>query len=53
MVEQQAFTREHVVHRLQELAITAGLHHGAWNGHSFRRGAATWAAEVGISETEI
>ena len=26
-----------------------------WNGHSFRslRGAATWAAQVGITETEI
>ena len=24
-----------------------------WNGHSFRRGTATWAAQVGISETEI
>ena len=31
----------------------AGLGSGCWNGHSFRRGAATWAAEVGISETEI
>jgi len=50
---QQAFTREHVVARLQELAIIAGLGQGNWNGHSFRRGAATWAAEVGISENEI
>jgi len=24
-----------------------------WNGHSFRRGAATWAAQVGMAETEI
>ena len=37
----------------RQLAMTAGLSHGRWNGHSFRRGAATWAADVGISETEI
>jgi len=50
---QQAFTREYVVLKLQQLALTAGLGQGTWNGHSFRRGAATWAAEVGISESEI
>jgi len=50
---QQAFTREHVVQKLQELAITAGLGRGSWSGHSFRRGAATWAAEIGITENEI
>src|SRR5207302_9569723 len=51
--EQHAFTREHVVQRLQGLALRAGQGNGSWNGHSFRRGAATWAAEVGIPETEI
>jgi len=51
--EQLPFTRGHVVQKLQRLAITAGMGHGSWNGHSFRRGAATWAAEAGISDTEI
>ena len=50
---QLAFTRDHVVLKLEQLALQAGLGHGTWNGHSFRRGAATWAAQVGISETEI
>ena len=49
----QAFTREYVVLKLQQLALTAGLGQGTWNGHSFHRGAATWAAEVGILESEI
>jgi len=51
--QQHAFTREHVVRSLQQIAITAGLGEGIWNGHSFRRGAATWAAQAGISEGEI
>ena len=51
--EQLPFTREYIVNKLQELAREAGLGGGSWNGHSFRRGAATWAAEVGIPETEI
>jgi len=50
---QQAFMREHVVQKLQQLATIAGLRQDKWNGHSFRRGAATWAAQVGISEAEI
>jgi len=52
-LEQEAFSREYVVHKLLVLASTAGLGHGMWNGHSFRRGAATWVVQVGISETEI
>jgi len=52
-VVQLPFTREYVVERLQQLAIAAGLGLEPWNGHSFWRGAATWAAEVGISEREI
>lgn len=51
--QQQALTREHVVKSLQDVAITAGLENGAWNGYSFRRGAATWAAKMGIPEGDI
>jgi len=51
--EQLAFTSEHVVQQLQGLAIKSGLGQGAWNGHCFRRGATTWAAEAGIHETQI
>ena len=51
--EQRPFTREYVIQRLRELAIGAGLGYGAWNGHSFRRGAATWAAEMGIVDNQI
>ena len=50
---QLAFSREYVFRTLQQQAIAAGLDQGNWNGHSFRRGAATWAAEVGIPENEI
>ena len=52
-LEQQPFTREYVVQNLRELAIRSGLGQAAWNGHSFRREAATWATEVGIPEGEI
>ena len=47
------FSWEYVVNQLRRLATKAGLGAGAWNGHSFRRGAATWAAEVGLSERQI
>jgi len=50
---QQAFTREHIVHQLQHIAPTAGLGQGKWNGHSFCRGAAMWAAQVRLADTEI
>ena len=50
---QHPFTREHEVQKLQFLAIRNGLGLGTWNGHSFRRGAATWAAAVGIPEAQI
>ena len=53
LLEQQPFTREYVVQKLQQIAITSGIGRAAWNGHSFRRGAATWAAEVGIPEPQI
>ena len=48
-----AFTREYVVNKLRALAMAAGLGAATWNGHSFRRGAATWAAEAGIAESQI
>ena len=51
--DQYPFTRGYVVRILRERATRAGLPPGSWNGHSFRRGAATWAAEVGMSENEI
>ena len=51
--EQLPFAREHVVQKLQTLATTARMGQGSWNGHSFRRGAATWAAEAGISDIKI
>ena len=53
LLEQQPFTRQYVVQKLQQIAITSGLGRAAWNGHSFRRGAATWATEVGIQEPQI
>ena len=51
--KQQVFTQEYVVQKLPRRAFTAGLGHSTWNGHSFRRGAATWATEMGLSENEI
>ena len=35
------------------MAIRSGLRPGAWNGHSFRRRAATWETQVGITDTQI
>jgi len=51
--DQLPFSREYVVQKLKELAAKANLGLVGWNGHSFRRGAATWAAEVGIPDTQI
>ena len=51
--DQHPLTREYVVAQLQQLASIAGLGQGTWNGHAFRRGAATWAAEAGMSDTQI
>jgi len=51
--EQLPFTRQYVADKLQELGTTAGFRQASWNGYSFRCGAATWAAEVGISESQI
>jgi integrase len=44
----QPFSREYVIRRLRTLAQSAGLGSEALNGHSFRRGAATWAYAQGI-----
>ena len=52
-LEKRPFTREYVVQKLRELATHAGLGASAWNGHSFLRGAATWAVQVGMTETQI
>ena len=51
--DQPQFSQEYVVQKLQTLVIFPGLGTGTWNGHSFGKGAATWAAEVGIPEKEI
>jgi len=51
--EQLPFTRQDFVEKLQELGTTTGLGQATWNGHSFRSGAATWAAAVSISESQI
>jgi len=52
--QQQAFTREHVVKRLQDLTITAGLGQGAWNGHSSGEallpGQQSWAYQKATSK---
>lgn len=51
--DQCQFTREYVVQWLRELPIGVGLGYGAWNGHSFTRGAVTWGAEMGIVDNQI
>ena len=50
---QQAFTRDYVMQRLQNLPLIAGLKHNAWNGHSFFPEAATCATETGLSKHKI
>ena len=52
-IAQQPFTREYVVQNLQTIEISSGLGVASWNVQSFRWGAATWAAEVGIPEAQI
>ena len=53
LIAQQQFIQEYVVQKLQTIGISSGLGLASWNVHSFRRGAATWAAEVGIPEAQI
>jgi len=50
---QRPFSREYVVSKLQHLARIAGLTPGTWNGHSLRSGAATSAAQAGMSAATI
>ena len=52
-IAQQPFKQEYVVQKLQTIGISSGLRVASWNRYSFRRGAATWAAEVGIPEAQI
>jgi hypothetical protein len=42
------FTCEYLIIRLRTLALSVGLGAEVWNGHSFRRGAATWANLQGL-----
>ena len=46
------FTREYLVQELQGMASTVGMK-GNFTGHSFRRGAATWARLNGLSDEQI
>ena len=46
------FTRELVVGQVRQILILLGVK-GHYSGHSFRRGAATWAKEAGLTDHEI
>ena len=46
------FTRQFVIDTLRALLARLGID-GHFSGHSFRRGAATWARIAGLSEEEI
>ena len=46
------FDRVWVVNKLRELLTRAGIT-GHYSGHSFRRGAATWARQAGILDGDI
>jgi hypothetical protein len=48
----EAFTREYLVQHLRELLGQLGVR-GAYSGHSFRRGSATSANAVGLTDHEI
>ena len=52
-MEQHSFTREYIVEKLDTLGTNSGLGVASWNSNSFRRGAAPWAAEVGLPEAQI
>ena len=49
----KAFTRTRVVAVLQGCLDEAGIGSGGFTGHSFRRGAATWAASIGVRDEDI
>jgi integrase len=47
-----AFTRTKVINRLRDLLLELGIP-GNYSGHSFRRGAATWARSIGIPDADL
>ena len=47
-----SFDRNWVVFQLRQLLVQEGIL-GLYSGHSFRRGAATWAKQVGIPDEDI
>jgi integrase len=47
-----AFTRTKVINRLRDLLLGLGIP-GNYSGHSFRRGAATWARSIGIPDADL
>lgn len=50
---QPSFPRKTVIDRYLSLAMREADIRGEFSGHSFRRGAATWAASVGCSAEDI
>ena len=46
------FDRNWVVAKLRDLLLQEGVT-GHYSGHSFRRGAATWAKQAGIPDSDI
>jgi integrase len=47
-----AFTRTKVISRLRAILLELGVS-GNYSGHSFRRGAATWARSIGIPDVDL
>jgi integrase len=47
-----AFTRTKVISRLRTILLELGVS-GNYSGHSFRRGAATWARSIGIPDADL
>lgn len=48
-----AFSRPRAIKALNMALVNSGYQAHRYSGHSFRRGAATWAASIGMSSTEI
>ena len=46
------FTRVYLIQEVQRLALANGIA-GNFTGHSFRRGAATWASRQGLGADQI
>lgn len=49
----QPFRRTYVCKMLSRALANCGYASALYSGHSFRRGAATWAASIGMSATDI